>query len=235
MGSDPAQDPQANRDEWPQHLLTLPDFSISRFPVTVAEYACFVQVAGHRLPKRWNRLGRFVDWPLQLRFPDYPVVMVSWHDATAYAAWLANLTDQPWRLPTEAEWEKAARWDIAMDVAQIYPWGDTFDAARCNSKSSGIGATTPAGSYPRGASPCGAEDMAGNVWEWTSSRYGRYPYRATDGREAPSVSNRHVRMLRGGGFGAADLAVRCAHRGRLAPTTTSDSIGFRLVLAAPSW
>lgn len=165
MGSDPTRDPEAEREERPQHRVVLPAFRIARFPVTVAEYACFVQATGHRRPKRWNLLGRVVDWPTQLRRPEHPVVMVSWHDATAYAAWLARLTGHPWRLPTEAEWEKAARWDAAAGAAWIYPWGDAFDATRCNTQGSGIGATTPVGSYPAGASPCGAQDMAGNVWE----------------------------------------------------------------------
>jgi formylglycine-generating enzyme required for sulfatase activity len=235
MGSDPKQDLESDRDERPQHPVLLPAFRIARFPVTVAEYARFVRTTGHKHPKRWNLLGRFLDWPTQLQSPDHPVVMVSWHDATAYAAWVAQLTGEAWRLPTEAEWEKAARWDAAAGVPRIYPWGDAFDVARCNAQGSGIGATTPVGSYPAGASPCGAQEIAGNVWEWTNSRYGRYPYRSTDGREAPSVSNRHVRMVRGAGFRAPAMVARCAGRGRLAPTTISDSFGFRLVLASPYW
>jgi len=105
-----------------------------------------------------------VNWQTQLRDRlDHPVVMVSWHHSTAYATWFAERTGHPWRLLTEAEWEKAARWHPATGIARIYPWGDTFDARCCNSnKSNGIG-TTPIGSYPSGASPFGVLDMSGTV------------------------------------------------------------------------
>ncbi len=106
---------------------TLAAFSIGRFPVTVAEYACFVE-AGQRQPQQW---------PTQLQKLDHPVTYVSWDDAVAYAAWLAQMTRQPWRLPTEAEWEKAARWDRAPGVARLYPWGDMFDPSRANTRESG--------------------------------------------------------------------------------------------------
>ena len=105
MGSDPKQDKEAEDNEKPQHWVTLPAFQIARFPVTVAEYACFVR-AGGKEPQRWTRDIGHVTWQEQhqARF-DHPVVCVSWQDAMAYAAWLAKLTDEPWRLPTEAEWE----------------------------------------------------------------------------------------------------------------------------------
>lgn len=117
----------------------------------MAEYACFVR-AGHAM---------LSDWLTQLGTLDRSVASVSWHDATAYAAWLARQTGQPWHLPTEAEWEKAAR----GTEGRIYPWGDTFDASRANTYESGIGTTTPVGASPSGASPSGAQDLAGNVWE----------------------------------------------------------------------
>ena len=104
LGSDPRRDNQAQPEEQPQHRVTLAAFAIGRFPVTVAEYACFVEDAraGQRQPQQWAN---------QMQKLDHPVTSVSWDDAVAYAAWLARQTGQPWRLPTEAEWEKAARWD----------------------------------------------------------------------------------------------------------------------------
>ena len=147
--------------EKPQHIVTLPAFEIARFPVTVAEYAYFVRTGQHE-PGQWQ---------VQLGKLDHPVVCVSWYDAVAYATWLAECTGQSWRLATEAEWEKAAR---GTD-GRIFPWGDTFDKARCNTKESGVKTTTPVGNYSNGASPYGAQDMAGNVWEWTSSRFLPYP------------------------------------------------------------
>jgi len=155
IGSDPDQDKQAGSDEQPQHILTLGSFQIGKYPVTVAEYAYFVR-AGQKEPNNWQQqLGKF----------DHPVVCVSWQDAIAYVRWLAVQTGQVWRLPSEAEWEKAAR----GTAGRIYPWGDQFEASRCNTSEGGKNATTPVGNYPSGASPYGALDMAGNVWEWTGS------------------------------------------------------------------
>ena len=219
MGSDPKRDKMVIESERPQHTVTLPAYEIARFPVTVAEYACFVR-AIHGEPK---------DWKSQLAKLDHPVVNVTWHDAMAFAAWLAERTGEWWRLATEAEWEKAAR---GID-GRTYPWGDSFDKARCNTEESGIGTTTPVGSYPNGASPCGAQDMVGNVWEWTSSLYNSYPYSQTDGRESPD-STRH-RVLRGGSWCEDTRGVRAACRlGDDRPGYFSDYIGFRVVWASPS-
>jgi formylglycine-generating enzyme required for sulfatase activity len=117
MGSEKKRrDPQAEDDERPRHPVALGAFQIGRFPVTIAEYACFV-AAGLREPGNWD---------LQLQRLDHPVDLVSWRDATAFATWLAIVTGQPWRLPTEAEWEWAAR----GAEGRIYPWGDQWDPAR---------------------------------------------------------------------------------------------------------
>ncbi len=220
MGSDKRQDPQAYDSELPQHRVNLPAFQLARFPVTVAEYVCFVR-AGQKEPSGWqSQLGKL----------DHPVINVSWHDAVAYAAWLAKTTGQPWRLPTEAEWEKAARWDAARQVSRLYPWGDAFDTARCNTSEGGKGGTTPVGSYPTGASPCGAQEMAGNVWEWTSSLFKLYPYSASDGREgANSTGNR---VLRGGSWYFDARLARAAYRARGRPDDFIYFRGIRLVLAA---
>jgi formylglycine-generating enzyme required for sulfatase activity len=218
MGSDPKRDKAAYdwEDEKPQHGVTLAMFQIGRYPVTVAEYACFVRL-GQKEPGNWRA---------QVAKLDHSVVNVTWHDAAAYAAWLAKLTGQLWHLPTEAEWEKAAR---GTD-GRIYLWGDAFDRARCNTIESGIGTTTPVGSYPNGASPYGTQDMAGNVWEWVSSHFKPYPYRADDGRERVDSPGSFV--LRGGTWGVDGRFARAAHRNYFGQTDLNDGVrGFRLARA----
>ena len=157
MGSDKAKDSQAYARELPQHRVEVGVFQIAKYPVTVVEYAFAVRAGKVPEPKSpYNQLT----WEEQQRRPDHPVVNVSWNDAMAYIAWLVSATGQRgWRLPTEAEWEKAARWDPSANTSRIYPWGDSFDKARCNTSESGVGKTTPVGSYPArdtlrsGASP----------------------------------------------------------------------------------
>ncbi len=229
MGSDPKKDSGAYGEEKPQHKVTLPGFQIARFPVTVAEYACFVR-SGHAAPSRWEYQRKVVDWQAQLQCLDHPVVMVSWNDAIAYAGWLAKVTGQRWRLPNEAEWEKAARWDGRM--ARVYPWGDSFDASCANTSEGGKGTTTPVGSYPSGTSPCGAQDMSGNVWEWTSSLFKPYPYSQDDGREVPdSTVNR---VLRGGSWLRDATYARAAYRNRGHPGNSNAVGGLRLTCAVPN-
>jgi formylglycine-generating enzyme required for sulfatase activity len=221
MGSD--EEPS----EAPRHTVALSPYAIMTYPIIVAEYACFVR-AGHPLPRDVGR----ITWSMQFARLDHPVVNVSWSDAVAYAAWLSQWTGQFWRLPTEAEWEKAACWDPATRSPRVYPWGNTFDSERCNTRESSISATTPVGMYPNGASPCGAQDLAGNVREWTHSLYAPYPYDPTDGRERHDA--RGERVQRGGSwFGFASDA-RAAFRDWHAPDDVSSVVGFRLVLDAPA-
>lgn len=227
MGSNPAKDRKALDEEKPEHRVRIPTFQIARFPVTVAEYACLVR-AGYDEPPTSGS----VTWDLQLQRLDHPVICVSWHDAMAYAAWLADQTGELWRLPTEAEWGKAARWDPATRKSHIYPWGDAFDQARCNTGGSGKGATPPVGAFPNGASPCGAHDMTGNVWERTSSIYTPYPYRPEDGRER--VDSTEHRVLRGGSWSSGPRSCRAAVRVHDHPNYFRDNAGFRLVRAALS-
>ena len=208
MGSDPEQDKHAYESEQPQHTLYLPDYYLAKTPVTNAQYLAFVQASGHRQPEHWER-GK----PPGAR-ADHPVVYVSWADAVAYCRWLAEASGKPYRLPSEAEWEKGAR---GAD-GRIWPWGNQWDPKRCNSKEGGKGGATPVGAYPQGASLYGCLDMAGNVWEWTSSLWGKdwespdfkYPYDAADGREDPEAKGR--RVLRGGAFTGNQTVTRCAVR-----------------------
>jgi len=233
MGSDPGRDKDASESEQPQHTLYLPDYYIARTPVTNAQYAAFVHATGHDLPEHWKS-----------RKPpegkgDHPMVHVSWEDAVAYCAWLSQVTGKPYRLPSEAEWEKAAR---GTD-GRIYPWGDEPpDEGRCNSDK--VRATTPVGRYsPQGDSPYGCADMAGNVWEWTRSLLGkevlkpdfRYPYSPGDGREDLKASADILRVVRGGSWFDGWWFARCACRVGFIPGDLVPNVGIRVVasLALP--
>ncbi|HEU5348480.1 MAG TPA: SUMF1/EgtB/PvdO family nonheme iron enzyme [Ktedonobacterales bacterium] len=222
MGSDKNRDKQAYDGETPQYLVEVDAFAIGQHPVTVAEYACAVRAKIVREPPPWEYRDSKVDWAKQQKHPDHPVVCVSWKDARVYTTWLAKLTGQPWRLPTEAEWEKAAR---GAD-GRLYPWGDTFDKARCNTSESGIGTTTAVGSYPTGESPYHVQDMTGNVWEWTSSLFQPYPYRKNDGRE--NLGSTENRVLRGGSWYYDSRSARVAYRGDDGWGGVVDYFGFRL-------
>lgn len=152
-------------------------------PVTNAAYAEFIFDTGHRTPtmdaQTWKRQGFAQDYDSEVRRfvwngnepnpqrADHPVVLVSWDDARAYCAWRGKLVGKPRRLPRAAEFEKAAR----GPRGSIYPWGSSYEASKLNSAVSGPRDTTPVGSYSGGASPYGAHDVAGNVFQWTSTRW----------------------------------------------------------------
>ena len=152
------------------------------------------------------------------------MVDVSWDAATAYCRWLSETTGQRYRLPSEAEWEKAAR---GTD-GRIYPWGNQPpDERRCNFNNN-VKDTTPVGSYPAGVSPYGCYDMAGNVWEWTSSLSWDYPYRADDGREVQVEDGNGLSVYRGGAYWVDRKLVRCAYRGWYLAGDGNDDNGYRL-------
>lgn len=221
MGSDKSQDKLAQDDETPQHSgVHLSEYHIARLPVTNAQYLQFVRAANHKIPEHW------IEGEPPPGKSNHPAVNVAWHEAQAYCTWASKVTGRDIRLPSEAEWEKAAR---GAD-GRIWPWGnDPPDATRCNFNME-VGDTTPVGNYPRGASPYGVLDMAGNVWEWTNSRLGKYPYVAADGRENVGGPNDNaLRVLRGGSYGNVAEYVRCAYRYWDFPLNGDDVIGFRVV------
>ncbi len=213
------EDRWARDDEKPQHNVFVDAFFISKYPVTNAQYATFVEATGHKPPKHWRGDAP----PPELR--NHPVVNVSWHDALTYCQWLKEKTGRPYRLPTEAEWEKAAR---GTD-ARIYPWGNDFSPEKCNVYETGIRGTSPVGMFPDGTSPYGCLDMSGNVWEWTLSKYKSYPYKSDDGRENIDKSNAH-RVLRGGSFGLDRRRARCTHRLNYRSFNLKIYFGFRIVV-----
>ena len=201
-------------DEQPQHTVMLPAFLIDRFPVTCAEYARFVGASGHAPPSYWGG----AEPPAAIE--DHPVVEVSYEDARSYATWAGK------RLPTEAEWEKAACWDADKAAAYVYPWGDPWEPTQANTRDGGAGGTVPIGSYtPQGDSPFGVAEMVGNTWEWTSSVYRRYPYDAHDGREKGETSG--LRVTRGGSWSCSSDVVRVANRNVAASGDADHELGFR--------
>ncbi len=205
-------DPDADSDEKPQHTVYLDAFWIYKTEVTNAQYRKCVEVGACTLPhKTW-----YYDNPA---YADHPVVYVDWYQAKAFCEWAGG------RLPTEAEWEKAAR---GTD-GRIYPWGNEWDANKLNSSEAGPGTTTKVGDYPTGASPYGALGMAGNVWEWAGSLYRDYPYNPEDGREDPGAEG--IRVLRGGSFNHDERFVRCASRGGHYRNSYLGRYGFRVVLS----
>jgi formylglycine-generating enzyme required for sulfatase activity len=223
MGSDTGP-----ADEHPSHRVYLPAFEIDRLPITNAQFADFLNAIGPinaageplfdvddsdaRIHRRDNR------WVADAGFEDHPVVEVSWAGARDFCAWAGK------RLPTEAEWEKAAR---GTDRRR-YPWGNESPDATRARFAAGWNETTPVGSFPRGASPYGALDHSGNVWEWVSSAYRPYPYQADDGRE--DLAAGPVRGTRGGGHDARTDEITTTQRGRnlsRAPRAGHHNIGFR--------
>jgi formylglycine-generating enzyme required for sulfatase activity len=226
---DPAEEAAyASGWEGPQHPVNLPDYSLARTPVTHAQYGVFLEQTGYELPKRWRSTN------VPRGRDDMPIVYITWYDALAYCRWLAQATGKPYRLPTEAEWEKGAR---GTD-ARLYPWGNRFSSQRCNTIES-EGKLTPVDAFPEGASPYGLLDMAGNAWEWTSSLWGpdwyraayEYPYDPSDGRENLEASEDMCRVLRGGSWAYSKEFARCAFRYKNFPRNMSDGIGFRVALA----
>ncbi len=218
MGDD--ADPVAS----PAHIAVVASFAIDRFPVTAGEYAQFVEATGHPPPPGWPR-GR----PDSGRL-DHPVVDVCWHDAVAYAVWAGK------RLPTEAEWEKAASWNPATESRRRWPWGDDWREGRANAGQGILGVfrhheTTPVHRFAGvGDSAFGVSDMAGNVWEWTSSRFLPYPYVETDARESPTAAG--SRVLRGGSWDSTPEQCACAARLALAPGRVIDRVcGFRCAVS----
>jgi formylglycine-generating enzyme required for sulfatase activity len=196
-------------------------FHIDRYEVSVGEYRTFLRATGHRALPDWAE--KYAPGE------DHPAVGVDWEDATAYCRWAEK------RLPTEAEWEKAAR---GTDGRQ-YPWGnEPVDGRRANycdrrcdqqwkdaSQDDGYQYTAPVGSYPAGVSPYRVHDMAGNVCEWTSSLDKPYPYKADDGREDPKASER--RVLRGGSWILFGTMARASNRISGRPEGRHGSVGFR--------
>jgi formylglycine-generating enzyme required for sulfatase activity/serine/threonine protein kinase len=243
MGSEELGD-----DERPAHRVYVDGFWIDRYEVTNERFARFVAATGYQTEaerrgggwvwkgSEWGKVEG-ADW----RHPhgpgssiegkmDRPVVLVSWNDAEAYCRWAGK------RLPSEAEWEKAASWAEEQGSGgaggrkRRYPWGDEFDADRCNTQESGIGDTTPVGTYsPGGDSACGAADMTGNVWEWVADWYGSDAYSQAPAANPTGPVTGTYKVLRGGAWPFDEVYARAAFRYSVRPDYTYDFAGFRCV------
>jgi sulfatase modifying factor 1 len=241
MGAADAED-----DERPVHRVHVSEFFIGRFPVTNDDYARFVRATGHPAPAIrglpliaaggrdavFKELGAPYVW--QQNEPptghsSHPVVLVQYEDATAYCRWLSEALGRTVRLPTEAEWEKAARGGVE---GRRYPWGDDIDPSRCNYLADRSvkmqRGTRPTGTYPPNA--YGLYDIIGNVWEWVSDWYGSDYYGSGDVRDPAGPGSGGMRIVRGGSWVNDDvMMLRCAYRHKVPPDTYAHSVGFRIV------
>lgn len=262
------------------------DYWMSRYPVTNAQFAAFVQAGGYKIERYWPEAKAAKIWQdAQIKaynddkprsqphdfsapyhLPNHPVVGITWYEMLAFTRWLTELAhEKNWlgegmkiELPSEAEWEKAARGGeeilstalisslekiqtqhevekflIRNDAPQRrYPWSDDADSNRANSNETKIGATNAVGCFSNGASPYGCEEMSGNVWEWTRSLWEKdYPYDPNDGREKLEAPDDVSRVLRGGAFYNDNSGVRCARRYGDDPSIRGRNYGFRVVVA----
>jgi formylglycine-generating enzyme required for sulfatase activity len=209
-------DPDAIGDEKPRHTVHLDAFWIDETEVTNAQYRQCVEAGGCDEPDCWDNND--------YNAPDQPVVCVTWDDARAYAAWVGG------RLPTEAEWEKAAR---GTD-GRIYPWGDSAPDCEKANHAGCTGRPGAVGSYPAGASPYGGLDVAGNVWEWVADWYDAGYYDRSPLRNPPGPDSGIFRVLRGGSYNINGWAVRCAVRLWDMPDSAYRNYGFRVAGPGPA-
>jgi formylglycine-generating enzyme required for sulfatase activity len=233
MGSE-AGDRYAHADEKPRHRVHLDAFAIDKHEVTNAQFRAFVDGRGYERQELWSAEG----WAWRTRQgttepafwrdakwndPRQPVVGVSWYEAEAFCRFAGK------RLPTEAEWEKAAR---GTD-GRRYPWGDAWDASRANSAESQVGRAVAVGSYPTGASPYGAQDMAGNAWEWVADWYDKDYYGRSPERNPRGPDSGQSRVLRGGAWSYFPVLLRAAFRNGHTPVNRYDLVGFRCARDLP--
>ena len=204
------------KTEKPRKVIEHTEYFIGKYPVKNSEYMKFVEDLGDsylesEIPRTW------IDGSIPDGKEDHPVVDVSWDDAMRYCSWLSRKTGKPYRLPSEDEWEIAAR----GEDGRLYPWGNDWDPAKCNSAESGIGETSPVGQYSsEWDSPCGVADMAGNVLEWCMDDI--------------LLEDENLQPGRGGSFGLDQKWLRCAARAGYKPGYCGESFGFRVAITTES-
>jgi formylglycine-generating enzyme required for sulfatase activity len=240
---------EGDEDERPERPVRLDEYYIGVYEVTNLQYAVFLREAGHRAPGLRELPAmvspQSVDTFRQGAAPyvwkngippldreDHPVTLVQYEDAEAYCAWLAAVSGKPIRLPTEAEWERAARGGL---VGRRYPWGDDIDPSRANflpDPSFKVRwGTRPVGSYP--PNNYRLHDMAGNVWEWVSGWYWTDVCASSDDADPAGRGPGVLRILRGGSWVNSDVNfLRCAYRHKVPPDTYAYSVGFRIACSS---
>lgn len=210
MGTDTGE----HEDEKPRHRVFLSAFFIDIYEVTVSRYARFLEVEEHEPPFLWTQAT-------DVQHREKPVIGVDWYDASAYCRWAHK------RLPTEAEWEKAAR----GPDGRIYPWGNApptpAHAKYGDRTAKGYEGLARVGSFAAGKSPYGVHDLAGNVWEWVADRYEATYYRAHDTRDPKGPSTGPLRILRGGSWNSEAAIIRAANRSGYVPSARRSDFGFR--------
>jgi formylglycine-generating enzyme required for sulfatase activity len=212
MGSN---DPDAYDSEKPQHTVALDGYWIGKYEVTFSQYDRYCDEKGKKKPsdEGWGRGKR-------------PVINVSWDEANKYCQWLSEKTKKTglsFKLPTEAQWEKAAR----GTGSRKYPWGNNEPDKTLANFFSNVGKTTPVGSYPKGASLYGLLDMAGNVWEWCRDWYDGKYYHSSPEKNPTGPKSGTYRVVRGGSWGLSARYLRCSYRYYIRPSGRSDGLGFR--------
>ena len=273
MGSE-----EGNKNEKPLHQVDLPyGYWISRFPITNAQFTQFVAAGGYRRAEWWREAaadgfwrdglfeGRFDreprDRPATVQPPfnqaNHPVVDITWYEMLAFTRWLREAWRLPAgvtvQLPSEAEWEKAARGGAELpvepqhmtvtqltqyagqmqpnpDPQRVFPWGATYTAERANGSASDIGTTSGVGCFPTGSSPYGVEELSGNIFEWTRDLYRDYPYQLQR-HDGQTVMRSSRPVLRNGSYGESESVHRCAFRDWYHPDLGNDNIGFRIVVS----
>jgi formylglycine-generating enzyme required for sulfatase activity len=236
MGSK-GDDGKAGDDEQPQHTVTLDAFWIDRTEVTNIQYMRFLNALGGHMDACSGRqcleskvedkdshiVLRGGQYRVEVGYEEHPVIEVTWHGAQAYCEWAG------FRLPTEAEWEKAAR----GDDGRIYPWGD--EPPDCGKAQYGDcgGTTAPVGANPTGASPYGVLNMAGNVWEWVSDWYDPTYYQYTPARNPQGPNSGEHKVFRGGSWGYPPAFIRAASRARNHASYAGFNLGFRCASSIP--
>jgi formylglycine-generating enzyme required for sulfatase activity len=244
MGNN-GSEPYSFSDELPQHSVYLSGYWIGKYEVTRGEYAQFMAAGGYSNQAYWSSAGWSWRLTASSSYPSvgpprtqpsywaasqnwgtgtftqtdsHPVVGVSYHEAEAFCNWAGG------HLPTEAQWERAARW--TGSYPNVYPWGNTWDAEKCNNLYDSLYPrcqSTPVGAYSSGASPYGCMDMVGNVWDWCQEWYKSYP-----GSSSPFDYTNSLRAQRGGSWKYPNLDCRCANRSCDYPSVHWYDIGFRL-------
>ncbi|NOQ63764.1 MAG: SUMF1/EgtB/PvdO family nonheme iron enzyme [Methyloprofundus sp.] len=206
-----------------QQTLHLEKFYISRYPITNSQYQSFMDAGGYQDKRYWQGLIKPEPKEPRWSHSNRPRETVNWYEAVAFSRWLTEQLGLAIRLPTEQQWEKAARGTAGLE----YPWGELYQSGYANTnEEQGLQATTAVGVFQQGASPYGVLDMAGNVWEWCLNKY-----------ESPEMidsdNSGDSRVLRGGSWLLNSMSSRCALRLRLTPDLRRYSIGFRVVCLSP--